>query len=72
MQVMGQYTGWTRCYVMSTDGANSATWHTKCDAKGPTVILARTSSNVWGGYNGQGWTSRGGYYVTAIRSMLWR
>ena len=32
---------WTRCYSMSVDGVSIATFHGRCDGKGPTVTAMR-------------------------------
>eukprot|EP00042_Codosiga_hollandica_P044284 m.432852 g.432852 ORF g.432852 m.432852 type:complete len:449 (-) comp56756_c2_seq1:266-1612(-) len=69
----GPNSAWTRCFRMGADGSSSTTWHSKCDGLGQTVILAKaTNGYVWGGYNAQGWTSRGGYYITSKRAVMFR
>ncbi|XP_076099517.1 interferon-induced protein 44-like [Mytilus galloprovincialis] len=52
-----------RCIFKATrDGCDSATFHMKCDNKGPTVtIMYNTSHSVYGGYTSLSWGSTKGY-----------
>jgi len=45
-------------YVASKDGDSGRDFHEKCDGKGPTIVIIRTTTgNVFGGYAGVSWRS---------------
>ncbi|XP_020900714.2 uncharacterized protein LOC110239339 [Exaiptasia diaphana] len=47
---------WLRCWHGRTDGFGSATFHTKCDGKGPTVTIVLVKPfYVFGGYTDVPW-----------------
>jgi len=49
-------------FQTSKDGASVSTFHSRCDGKGPTVVIVETKSgNVFGGYTYTSWASSGGY-----------
>ncbi len=49
-------------YKLSLDGDSIETFHKKCDNKGPTLIIIKTTkNNIFGGYNPLSWNSSGGY-----------
>ncbi|XP_078382402.1 uncharacterized protein LOC144665101 [Oculina patagonica] len=48
---------WKRCWRASRDGWAAATFHTKCDGKGPTVSIVRVGKYIFGGYTSASWTS---------------
>jgi len=49
-------------FQTSKDGDAPSTFHSRCDGKGPTVVIVETKSgNVFGGYTLQSWASSGGY-----------
>jgi TLD len=49
-------------YDASEDGWRAVKFHEKLDKKGPSVVLARTSSGgIFGGYNPCGWVNYGEY-----------
>ncbi len=53
---------WTLCYRRSDHGANSSTFHSLCNGKGPSISLIQTNTNqVFGGYNANSWSSNGNY-----------
>ncbi len=53
---------WTLCYKLGPDLPSSAVFHQKCDNKGPTVLIARsTLGKVFGAYASQPWKSFGNY-----------
>jgi len=59
-------------FVASKDGQASTTFHSKCDSKGPTVVIVLTTTgNIFGGYAATSWTSSGSY-VSASTSFLFR
>jgi hypothetical protein len=51
------FVNWVQLYSAPTHGWNSSTFHTYCDNKGPTVILARAGNNILGGYAEVSWNS---------------
>jgi len=49
-------------FQTSKDGDSVSTFHSRCDSKGPTVVIVETKSgNVFGGYTYTSWASSGGY-----------
>ena len=50
-------TNWVQLFSSQVDGWYSATFHSKCDKKGPTVILARTGNFIFGGYAEVSWST---------------
>ncbi|EFA75352.1 hypothetical protein PPL_11429 [Heterostelium album PN500] len=49
-------------YKGTKDGFESANFHTKCNGKGATLTVVKSSDgNVFGGYNSQSWNSNGAY-----------
>jgi len=59
-------------YVASKDGQSSSNFHSKCDGKGPTVVIVLTTTgNIFGGYTAISWASSGGYYKD-VSSFLFR
>ncbi len=66
--------GWIRCYQKSVDGG-VAVFHTNCDNRGSTVIVALLNagtgqSRIIGGYADVSWTSSGGYKGTASNFLF--
>jgi len=48
---------WEIIYKASSDGFDTATFHTKCDYKGETVtVIQSKSGHIFGGYNPENWT----------------
>jgi len=45
----------------ATDGYNAASFHSKCDAKGPTLTVVKVGNNVFGGFNGESWGTSSNY-----------
>jgi len=51
-------------YVASKDGQSASNFHSKCDGRGPTVVIVLTTTgNIFGGYAASSWGSSG-YYKT--------
>ena len=49
---------WKLCYRLSTNGSATATFHSLCDNRGPTVTITKTTNGlIFGGYANQSWTS---------------
>ena len=44
-----------RCYRATVNGWASTTFHKNCDSKGPTLVLAKKGSYVFGGFASQSW-----------------
>ena len=65
------------CYRGSTHGWSSSVFHSRCDDKGPTVTVARTTAaspggpRVFGGFAGSSWTSYSGY-ISNMDTFLFR
>ena len=58
-------------YKASVDGCNSATFHTKCNNKGPTVsVFYNNQGTVYGGYNPNSWSNAG--YVNVPNAFIFR
>eukprot|EP00985_Skeletonema_marinoi_P009602 scaffold4475_cov142-Skeletonema_marinoi.AAC.1 len=57
-------------YRSSRDGLTSADFHSKCDSKGPTVVIIETAEGgVIGGYTNTAWTSYNDY-ASANKAFL--
>jgi len=57
-------------FQTSKDGDSVSTFHSRCDGKGPTVVIVETKSgNVFGGYTESNWASSGGY-VSSTKGFL--
>ncbi len=53
---------WTKCYAKSTSGASASTFHSLCDGKGPSVVVAKLSTGkIIGAFASKSWTSSGGW-----------
>ena len=51
------FINWVQLYSSSLQGWSTATFHQICNNKGPTVIIARASNYVFGGYAEVSWNS---------------
>ena len=57
-------------YKLSLDGDSIETFHKKCDNKGPTLIIIKTTKNyIFGGYNPLSWNSSGSYQNSNLSSL---
>lgn len=45
----------TTCYTSREHGWGANAFHSRCDLKGPTLLLARSGNNVFGGATEQSW-----------------
>ncbi|XP_027051326.1 uncharacterized protein LOC113678628 [Pocillopora damicornis] len=45
----------------SRDGFAAATFHSRCDNKGPTVTIVKSGNNVFGGFTEQSWKCENGH-----------
>ena len=46
---------WNLCYRASRDGWRSQDFHSRCDNKGPTIVLVKANDCIFGGYTDQNW-----------------
>ncbi|KAL7468142.1 hypothetical protein ACHAXS_008384 [Conticribra weissflogii] len=57
-------------YRSSIDGLNAATFHAKCDNKGPTLTIIETAdSSILGGYTDASWSSDDAY-ISSNKAFL--
>ena len=49
---------WRLLFRASRDGFAAATFHTKCDDKGPTVTIVKSGNNIFGGFTDVSWKSK--------------
>lgn len=53
---------WKLLYRGSKDGFSSANFHSKCDSKGPTVVLIKSNlGKIFGAFAEKDWSSSGSY-----------
>ena len=58
-------------YRASADGWTAAQFHAKCDDKGPTLTLIKsTGGHIFGGYADKPWSSQGGYHSASPEAFL--
>jgi len=58
-------------FQVSKDGDAVSTFHSRCDNKGPTVVIVETKSgNMFGGYTYTSWSSSGGYAASSKAFMF--
>jgi len=64
----------TLLFSATRDGCSTATFHQKCDNKGPTVtVLYNPQGSVYGGYTGQSWeASTNGKYINDSTAFLYQ
>ena len=51
------FTNWIQLFSSQVQGWSSANFHSLCNSKGPTVILARAGNFIFGGYAEVSWSS---------------
>jgi len=53
----------TLLYRGTRDGLTASTWHSRCDNKGPTLIVVKAvgRANIFGGYSSLDWNSSSGW-----------
>ena len=57
-------------YRMTSDGTSTSEFHSRCDGKGPTVVLIRSDNGfVFGGYADKPWHSEG-KYIACDKSFI--
>ncbi|KAL9954761.1 hypothetical protein ACROYT_G042336 [Oculina patagonica] len=47
----------------SRDGFTAATFHSRCDNKGPTVTIVKSGNNIFGGFTEKSWVSSAPYII---------
>ncbi len=47
---------WRLCYRASLYGWRAENFHSKCDNKGPTVVLAQVGKFIFGGFTDKNWS----------------
>mgnify|MGYP002630576794 CR=1 FL=1 len=53
---------WTLCYQRSTHAGDASTFHTKCNGKGPTIsVMKTTTGKIFGGFTNIAWSDSQGY-----------
>jgi len=60
---------WRLLYRASRDDFAAGTFHSRCDDKGPTVMIVKSGGNIFGGFTEQSWTSNRGW-VTCSQAFL--
>jgi len=59
-------------FQASKDGLTDSNFHSRCDNKGPTVVIIKTKSgNMFGGYSYTSWSSSAGYAASS-KAFLFR
>jgi len=59
-------------YLASKDGSGDSNFHSRCDSKGPTVVIIETRlGNIFGGYTLTSWASSGNY-VASSKAFIFR
>ena len=63
---------WRLCYRASVDGWGAKNFHSKCDDKGPTVVLVQVGKFIFGGFTDTNWSvaRRGKYSITENCSVV--
>ncbi|XP_028413796.1 E3 ubiquitin-protein ligase TRIM56-like [Dendronephthya gigantea] len=54
---LGKKCNWNLCYRASRDGWSAQDFHSRCDNKGPTVVLVKANNCIFGGYTDRNWLS---------------
>ncbi|XP_046852220.1 uncharacterized protein LOC124445538 [Xenia sp. Carnegie-2017] len=58
-----------RCYKASVNGWTGSTFHSRCDSKGPTLVIIKSGSYVFGGFASQSWGGNS-RYMRAANSFI--
>lgn len=63
---------WVPCYRATEHGWSGKTFHERCTQEGPSVVLVRKSSYVFGGFSDIGWNlgKSGGMFLVSVASVL--
>ena len=48
-------TRWITCFNSNKDGWSAATFHSKCNNKGPTITIIKVKDYIFGGYSDKDW-----------------
>ena len=60
---------WKLCYRATEHSCSAASFHERCDNKGPTVTLVRVNQNVFGGYVDKSWASSKDQYFFSVEGL---
>ena len=55
--------GWHLLFRASHDGYAASVFHSKCDNKGPTVTVVKSTGNIFGGFTEEWWTNQSGMFL---------
>ena len=59
---------WRRCFRASEHSYSASAFHSACDNKGPTVVVVRVGSHVFGGYADTSWTCECCFFLCHIHT----
>ena len=59
---------WRLLYRASRDGFRAATFHARCDNKGPTVTIVKSGNNIFGGFTEVSWQSEYCFFMHFTRA----
>ncbi|XP_068688053.1 uncharacterized protein [Montipora foliosa] len=59
-----------RCWHAPSQDWSSSTFHSLCDAKGPTVTIIRVNNFIFGGYTDKSWDSSSGY-ISSTKAFVY-
>ncbi|KAK3748599.1 hypothetical protein QZH41_005226 [Actinostola sp. cb2023] len=55
-------TPWVTCFHSKKDGWSAATFHSKCNNKGPTITIIKVKDYIFGGYSDKDWRHSPGHW----------
>ena len=61
---------WRRCFRASEHSYRASAFHSACDNKGPTVVVVRVGSHVFGGYADASWSCECGAPVDVVSFII--
>lgn len=59
-----------RCWHAPSQDWSPSTFHSLCDAKGPTVTIIRVNNFIFGGYTDKSWASSSGY-ISSTKAFVY-
>ncbi|KAK3748598.1 hypothetical protein QZH41_005225 [Actinostola sp. cb2023] len=62
-------TRWVTCFHSNKDGWSAATFHSKCNNKGPTITIIKVKDYIFGGYSDKDWRSQN-VYMSSSNAFL--
>ncbi|KAK3748601.1 hypothetical protein QZH41_005228 [Actinostola sp. cb2023] len=54
-------TPWVTCFHSKKDGWSAATFHSKCNNKGPTITIIKVKDYIFGGYSDKDWQTKSSF-----------